>query len=290
MNAKVVIFFHIIFVRFVISDAYASEQVSIMEQKQFIIVVPSYNNQQYYHKNLDSIFTQRYDNYKVIYIDDCSTDQTGYLVELYAQEKNVAEKIQLIKNKERCRALANLYHAVHSCSDNAIIVTLDGDDWFAHDGVLAKLNKIYSNPRVWMTYGSYAHFPDHGGRNCCDPIPRDVIEANDFRGYRWVSSHLRTFYAGLFKRISYDDLQYEGKFFPMACDLAVMFPMLEMCGDRFERVPDILYVYNISNSINIFRVNGNLQSRLDQLIRQKEKYVKLPEGIIYPWDIDCVPN
>lgn len=257
----------------------------VFEQKLIIIIIPSYNNRTYYQKNLDSVFSQKYDNYQVIYIDDCSTDQTGNLVEQYIIDKHLESRIQLIKNKERRGALANLYFAIHSCPDDVIIATLDGDDWFAHENVLTKLNQVYSNHRVWMTYGSYTHFPDHGGKGCCAPIPLDIIKSNAFRDYTWVSSLLRTFYAGLFKRISYDDLLYNDTFFPMTWDLAFMFPMLEMCGDRFEYIPDILYVYNISNPINDSKKNEVLQLNLDWLIRQKKRYAKLSEDLIHPWDV-----
>lgn len=279
------IYFYIISVVCAIFSLHAYGDKSFaLEQKRIIIIVPSYNNQAYYQKNLDSIFSQKYDHYQVIYIDDCSCDQTAALVEQYINDKQLHSKIQLIKNTERRGALANIYYAVHSCPDDAIIATLDGDDWFAHTGVLAKLNQVYNNPRVWMTYGSYTLFPDQEKKGCCAPIPPAIIKANAFRECKWLSSLLRTFYAGLFKRISYDDLRYNDAFFPMAWDLAFMFPMLEMCGNRFAYISDILYVYNISNPINDYKVNRDFQLSLEKIIRQKKKYMKLPEHLIHPWD------
>lgn len=256
--------------------------VAALESARMVIIIPSYNNALYYEKNLNSIFAQHYDNYYVIYIDDCSTDQTASLVEQYVHNHTMEHKVRIIKNTHRRGALANIYYAVHECADDKIIVTLDGDDWFAHDGVLAKLNEVYSNPRVWMTYGSYTLFPDEGRKGCCAPIPPAIVKANAFRECKWLSSLLRTFYAGLFKRIAYQDLLHNESFFPMAWDLAFMFPMLEMCGDRFAYIPEILYVYNIASPINDYKINRQLQLSLEQIIRRKKKYAKLPESLVYP--------
>ena len=70
------------------------------EEKHFIVLIPSYKNSQWYKKNLDSIFMQKYSNYHILYIDDCSPDGTGDLVEKYIKEKKQEHKVILIKNTE----------------------------------------------------------------------------------------------------------------------------------------------------------------------------------------------
>jgi len=52
-------------------------------EKPIVLIVASYNNTQWYKWNLDSIFNQKYKNYHVIYIDDCSKDDTYELVKNY---------------------------------------------------------------------------------------------------------------------------------------------------------------------------------------------------------------
>ena len=48
----------------------------ILKEHEFVVVVSSFNNDAYFERNLNSIFSQDYKNYHVIYIDDCSTDNT----------------------------------------------------------------------------------------------------------------------------------------------------------------------------------------------------------------------
>lgn len=243
---------------------------------RFVVVIPSWNNSQWYKLNLDSVFEQTYSNFHVIYIDDESSDDTGNVVAQYSKENGYEDKITLICNEKRRGALANLYHAIHSCDDNAVIVTLDGDDWFKDEYVLERLYKIYSNDDIWMTYGSYENHPQ-GTRGVARQMPNWVVQHNAYREYGWAASHLRTFKAWLFKCIKLEDLLYEGEFFSVTWDMAMMFPMLEMAGVHCASIPDILYVYNQETPFNDYKQRFILQIHCDKVIRSKEKYCLLHE-------------
>jgi cellulose synthase/poly-beta-1,6-N-acetylglucosamine synthase-like glycosyltransferase len=49
-------------------------------KKSVVVIIPSYNNAEWYDKNLSSVFAQDYQNYKVVYMDDNSDDDTYKLV------------------------------------------------------------------------------------------------------------------------------------------------------------------------------------------------------------------
>src|ERR1700730_12157659 len=50
---------------------------------EFVIVIPSYNNEKWCIGNLESVMTQTYPHFTVCYINDCSSDKTGELVDQY---------------------------------------------------------------------------------------------------------------------------------------------------------------------------------------------------------------
>jgi glycosyltransferase involved in cell wall biosynthesis len=243
--------------------------------KKIAVVIPSYNNSQWYKQNLFSLCAQDYDNFRVIYVDDCSSDKTGELVEKFIADNNLGHRIYLIRNPVRVGAMQNLYNVVHLCDDNEIVIILDGDDWLAYNGVIKKINTTYSDPNCWMTYGQYVSWPDNT-LGYSRKIPSHIIETNNFRGYEWCSSHLRSFYAWLFKKIKKEDLigPY-GTFYPMAWDQAMMFPMLEMSGHRAKFIEDVLYIYNAANPINDSKVNRQLQHYLETVIRLQKRYDRL---------------
>ena len=240
-----------------------------------VVLITSYNNKRLTTKNLGSVFSQDYSNYRVIYIDDASQDGTADSVEKLTKRHNQKSRMRLIRNTERKGALANIYTAIHQCcEDKEIIVSLDGDDWFYDNQVLKKINAVYLEKQVWLTHGTMMEFPYH----TCDwsvPIPEEIIDSNAFRKYR-CPSHLRTFYAWLFKEIKIEDLQYNGEFFKMTWDQAIMFPMIEMAGRRHAFISDVTYVYNVVNPINDNKVDPQLQNNLEAYIRSMEPYLPIP--------------
>jgi len=244
---------------------------------KIVVMIPSYNNCKWYDKNLMSVLSQDYDNFRIIYTDDCSTDKTGELVKSFLEKKNYFDKVTFIQNTERLGALANQYNMVHSCDDDEIVITLDGDDWFANAQVLRRVEQAYADGKTWITYGQYKDWPS-GGRGCSRPIPKEIIDKNCYRTSPWCTSHLRTFYAWLFKKIKREDLMDgNGQFYQMTGDLFTMFPMIEMAGYHSKYIDDILYIYNVSNPINDSKVNRTRQIDLERIARYKPRYTPLKE-------------
>ena len=106
---------------------------AVKEHKPFVIIVPSFNNSEWVERNLNSIFTQKYDHYRVIYIDDASTDSTLQGVNACIALHDMGHRIDILHNEVNKGACENIYRAIRSCADEEIALTLDGDDWFAHD-------------------------------------------------------------------------------------------------------------------------------------------------------------
>ena len=106
--------------------------------------------------------------------------------------------------------------------------------------------------------------------------PRFIRQFNLFREYFWYASHLKTFRHDLWLSINYLDLlDQNGQFYSVAWDLAIMFPLLEMAGNRQEFVEDVLYVYNDENPISDHRIRRKEQILAGKEIRQKRKYQKM---------------
>ncbi|MCK5632133.1 glycosyltransferase, partial [bacterium] len=82
-------------------------------EKPIVLVIASYNNANWYKKNIDTVVSQNYSNWRIVYVDDCSTDGTGNLVEQYIKELEIEDKVTLIKNKKHKVKVENLYIALH---------------------------------------------------------------------------------------------------------------------------------------------------------------------------------
>ena len=119
---------------------------------RFIILIGSYNNEQWVESNINSILSQDYDNYKVLYYDDCSSDKTFCIAKNLINNNS---KFTLIKNNIR-KFKTWFYFNIHEyikLEENDILVFLDGDDMFYCENVLSYINEIYNQKKCWMTYG-----------------------------------------------------------------------------------------------------------------------------------------
>ncbi|MFC1842063.1 glycosyltransferase family 2 protein [Candidatus Dependentiae bacterium] len=251
-------------------------------EKPMVIEIPSYNNKDWYKRNLDSVFNQNYTNYRIIYTNDASTDGTGDLVEQYIKERGQEHRVTIIHNKENRGAMANHYTAAHMCKDYEIILHLDGDDWFKHENVLQIVNKAYNEKNIWLTYGQFerlyykrAEKTTNTKLGTCDTVSKKVILHNAYRQIQWITSSLRTFYAGLFKHIKLKDLLCDGTFYNATCDLGLMYPMVEMTGGKFSFIEEVLYVYNKLTNLSDNKLRVLRQVYLKHFIRSQKSYEPL---------------
>ena len=111
----------------------------------FTIIIPSYNNEKWAKKCLGSALQQEYNNFDVVYINDCSTDSTVDVVSQVVAQTKTKASVQIVNNDVNRKALYNLWEQINKAKDRTIVVTLDGDDWFPNNQVLEKLDKVYSD-------------------------------------------------------------------------------------------------------------------------------------------------
>ncbi|MCH9811142.1 glycosyltransferase family 2 protein [bacterium] len=245
---------------------YAPKARGVIEEKPIVVIVPSYNNKSFYQKNLESIFSQNYSNFRVIYTNDASSDGTGELVEAFVKAHGYEHKIKVIHNAENKGCFYNVYHMIHSCSPEEIVCKVDGDDWLNSKNALKRVNQAYADDRVWMTYGSdksnYQRFPHS------KPAPVVVLKKGKHRNLSWRFSHMRTFYAGLYQSIPKEHWLKNGEFYSVSEDTLQMMYLIDRARDHVFFIPEIIYFYNTDNPINDFKIKLKLQQRTAREMRR----------------------
>tara|TARA_Y100000593_G_scaffold94858_1_gene196669 strand:+ start:660 stop:1421 length:762 start_codon:yes stop_codon:yes gene_type:complete len=246
----------------------------------FKIIVPFYNVEKWIKLTVNSILLQDYKDYECVFINDLSTDDTLNILEKSTQYD---KRFKIINNKEKKYVLQNICSAIQVTKPKPedIIVILDGDDWFANKKVLSLLNDTYNQNDCWLTYGSYVEYPSGIKGKFSRKIPENIIENNLFRESPWMTSHLRTWKYGLWKGIDQErsftepDVIDETNHFANCWDLAYMFPLIELAGNRSHYISDTLYIYNRQNPLNVDKLDNRLQIMMEQKIRNMEKYSPL---------------
>ena len=254
-----------------------------LPEKKITVIIPSYNNAPYYLDNIESVLKQNYSNYHIIYIDDASPDGTGTLVENYIKANGLHNKITLVKNDYNRKALANVYRAAHMCDPNDIILELDGDDALAHNNILKNINELFSTYDIWLAYAQYKNVPEEKARESkisiigyAKPTPAELVQSRQLRG-KWLWSGLRMFYAWLVQEIKLEDLllpdaPYKGKFFPTSKDGAIIYPMMEMAGNKFMFIPSLWLMRNIDTPLNDFKIGRELQQHCGKFLKTISPY------------------
>ncbi len=257
--------------------------------KKFCIVISSYNNEKFITPNINSVLIQTYNNWKIIYIDDASSDKTLEIAYQMRSDWNIsAERFEIFSHPHKRTSPAYSYYiAAHNyCNDDDIMVQLDGDDMLAGENVLSKLAHVYDNNNIWVTFGS---FLSTEGTIRIDANKHNISKClENIRNSTWITSHLRTSYTWLFKRIKEQDLKYENNFLNCANDVAIMFPIIEMAGkDRTHYMKDIIHLYRLHPN-NIFLKDRKLQIKIEKHLKSQPHYSLLPENFSYKKSIDTV--
>lgn len=234
-----------------------------MNQNRFIVLVTTWNARDWIGKCLDSVIAQDYENYKLIVIDDNSDDGTWDIIQKYDCFSH--------RNETRVfHSLINMVAAIPVVSDDPedVIISLDGDDWLSDNHVFSYLNNIY-NEDVWLTYGQYEPLSKTYSNPC-----REIDSTTYRKSGEWRVSHLKTFRRKLWDRIDKKDFRDEKGYFLITCgDLAMMYPMIEMAGNKHIRLADrVLMIYNDSNPESHTKIIPGDSLRIAAYLQSKPVY------------------
>jgi glycosyltransferase involved in cell wall biosynthesis len=241
------------------------------------IITPFYNPGEFLETCVNTLMSQKYDSFKVIFVDDCSNDGS------FDKLPHDDERTIVIKNETRKTALENIHDAImNHCDPDDIVALVDGDDWLPNKNTLSYINDFYNQNDCWIMYGQ-SSWTD-GRRGFASAYSE--VEFSDLRKSPFRVSHIRTFRAGLYQKIQEQDQAFScmkdssGEFYKMTYDVAIMFPIMEMAGyDKVKFNDTILYVYNRSNPISDDRVNQQLQWDIHKEISNKSPFNKIENYI-----------
>lgn len=103
---------------------------------RFSIVIPNYNNAEWLEKCLQSIINQTFNDYEIIVVDDCSTDDSQNILERYRNTHNITVAYP---NKKLFNGGARNM-GIHLAKGDYVLF-LDSDDWFNTPTCLELINK-----------------------------------------------------------------------------------------------------------------------------------------------------
>ena len=109
------------------------------------IVIPNFNNKPYIGKCLDSILTQTFRDFKIVVVDDLSTDGSDRICEQYAAK--FPDKVTFIRMKKKGHEGGCRNAGIDCPIDCEYYMFVDGDDWLKDDTCLQRLHDYVAEDR-----------------------------------------------------------------------------------------------------------------------------------------------
>lgn len=142
------------------------------------IVMPSYNTAEYIGASIRSVLSQTYQNWELLIVDDCSTDNTDAVVAGFADSR-----IRYLRNEKNSGAAVSRNYALREAKGRWIAF-LDSDDLWAPEKLEKQVAFMLTHDYAF-SYTQYEEIDDSGKKNGVFVTgPRKITQAGMFR-YCW---------------------------------------------------------------------------------------------------------
>ena len=144
------------------------DKLPLKKDYKFAIIVPNYNNDRgsyngktFFQNCIESVLNQKYKNFDLIIVDDCSTDTSVETVKSYKDKR-----IHLIENIRKRYNGGSRNVGIEYALKNLefdYFCFIDSDDWWVDENVLGDINVRLYNHEL-MTIG--VHMLNYNGISC----------------------------------------------------------------------------------------------------------------------------
>lgn len=117
--------------------------------KLISIIVPNYNHEKYLKQRLESIFNQTYQNFEVILLDDCSTDNSIAILSSYCENPKVSH---CVFNKINSGNTFIQWNKGIALAKGEYIWIAESDDFCELNFLEVVLEPMIKNPEVALSY------------------------------------------------------------------------------------------------------------------------------------------
>ncbi|MGN0496587.1 MAG: glycosyltransferase family 2 protein [Lachnospiraceae bacterium] len=101
-----------------------------MMEPKVSIIIPVYNVEPYLRRCLDSIVNQTFDSYEIICVNDCSPDNSQFILDEYSGK--YPDRIRVLVNEENIGAAKSRERGIAD-SRGSYLMFIDSDDYIAND-------------------------------------------------------------------------------------------------------------------------------------------------------------
>lgn len=135
------------------------------------VIIPVYNVSEYIEKCARSVFDQSLDDLEIIFVNDCSTDNSVEIIEKVISEyAQSPKKSRIVHMSTNCGlAAVRRQGIIHATGD--YVIHLDGDDWIDHDYYKSLYTRAIETGADIVVGDEVMEFPDRTVPKDNSPLP-----------------------------------------------------------------------------------------------------------------------
>ncbi len=205
----------------------------------FSILIANYNNAKFFGDLFPSLMNQTYPNIEIIFVDDCSNDDSLLQTLKYTEQDS---RIKVFKNDQN-QGCAFTKKRCIDLSSGEYFGFVDPDDYLEYNAVEKMINELKKDSEIALVCSRFFLHNENLTEKQDLVLPQDISEEKLLM-FGFAPDHFSAF-----SRKKYNLTQGIDTTFKRAIDRDLVLKMEEV--GRVVRIPDYLYHYRInSNSIS----------------------------------------
>ena len=113
------------------------------------VIIPNYNHAIFLQQRIESVLSQSFQNFEMIIIDDCSTDDSRAIIETYRNHPKVS---QIVYNEQNSGSAFKQWINGISLAKGEWVWIAESDDWAEHDFLERMIQAVTENPTCGLVY------------------------------------------------------------------------------------------------------------------------------------------
>lgn len=215
------------------------------------IIMPSWNTAGFIAESIQSVIDQTYQNWELIIVDDCSTDNTDEVVESFRSDP----RIRYFKNARNSGAAISRNRAMREARGEWIAF-LDSDDLWMPEK-LEKQIRFMSDHRYVLSYTEYERIDEEGRPLNILVSGPDVVDKKKMYRYDYIGQLTMMYSAAHFGLIQIKDIKKNN-------DYAIRLQLYNKPGTSAHLLKENLAKYRVrKKSISHDKLSKKLKSHYD---------------------------
>ena len=215
------------------------------------VIVPNYNHAPYLRQRIKSILNQTYQDFELILLDDCSTDNSIEILSEYSKHPKVS---QTVFNDQNSGSTFKQWNKGVELAQGEYIWIAESDDWAEPEFLESLMHEFEQRPNVGLAYVASKVADGDGNMtysNEIDNTGEAIAYTSKFYIEKFLSVDNSIWNASM--------MMFKRELFPTV-EQQQLYSTMKYCGDWFfyllvaEKGFDIL---EVKQTLNNFRVHKN---------------------------------